>query len=100
MSHPLYDVIGFEIVKPYTIRVKFDDNTEQIINFEPVLYGELYSPLRDLALFEQVRLDEELRNLIWPNDADFDPWMLHEWDRLADKLAAQAMAWDSVPHNA
>ena len=53
--------------------------------------------LRNLDLFEQVRLDKELRNLIWPNDADFDPWMLHEWDKLADKLAAQAMSWERVP---
>lgn len=98
MAHPLYDVTGFEIVAPYTIRVWFDDDTTQTINFEPVLYGELYSPLRELALFEQVRLDEERRNLIWPNDADFDPWMLHEWSRLADKLAAQARAWATVPN--
>jgi hypothetical protein len=97
MNHPLYDVTGFKIVKPYTIRIQFDDNTEQTINFEPVLHGELYGPLRNLDLFEQVRLDKELRNLIWPNDADFDPWMLHEWDKLADKLAAQAMSWERVP---
>jgi len=24
---------------------------------------------------------------------DFDPWMLHEWPRLADELAARAREW-------
>ena len=53
--HPLYDVTDFEIVAPYTLRVNFDDGSVQIINFEPVLHGELYGPLRDLQLFNQVR---------------------------------------------
>jgi hypothetical protein len=35
----------FEIIAPYTLRVGFDDATEQVIDFEPVLRGELYGPL-------------------------------------------------------
>lgn len=93
MSHPLFDVTNFEIVAPYTLRVVFDDESEQTINFEPILYGELYGPLRDLALFNQVRLDEETCTLVWPNDADFDPWILHEWPRMVDSLAARARTW-------
>ena len=100
MSRPLYYVISFEISDSYTLRVTFDDGTTQIINFEPVLYGELFQSLRDLDLFNQVRLDEEIHTLGWPNGADFDPWMLHEWDKLADKLVKQARRWDFVPENA
>jgi len=36
----------FEIIAPYTLPVVFDDATEQVIVFEPVLRGELYGPLR------------------------------------------------------
>lgn len=96
MSHPLYDVVDFEIVGTYTLRVAFDDDSEQIINFEPVLRGELFGPLRDPDLFDQVHLDEEVNTLVWPNGADFDPWMLHEWDRLAPQLAKQAKTWEAV----
>ncbi|MBV7327377.1 DUF2442 domain-containing protein [Chloroflexi bacterium TSY] len=95
MSHPLYDVTNFEIVGPYTLRVEFDDNTKQTIDFEPVLFGEVYGMLRDLTIFNQVRLDPETRTLVWPNDADFDPWVLHEWPRLVDKLAERAQSWVS-----
>ena len=95
MTHPLYDVTGFEIVGPYTLCVMFDDDTEQIINFEPVLYGELFGPLRNLELFDQVYLDPEVHTLVWPNEADFDLWTLHEWPRLADELARQARSWDA-----
>lgn len=91
--HPLYDVTDFEIVATYTLRVNFDDGTVQIINFEPVLHGELYGPLRDLQLFNQVRLDPEVATLVWPNGADFDPYMLHEWSRLVDHLIKQSQAW-------
>ncbi|HXE63837.1 MAG TPA: DUF2442 domain-containing protein [Bryobacteraceae bacterium] len=58
---------------PYTIRTVFEDRTEQVINFEPVLRGEWYGPLRNPAAFNQVRLDPEARTLVWPNGADFDP---------------------------
>lgn len=97
MSHPLYDVIAFEIVAPYTLRVSFDDKTEQVINFEPVLYGEMYSPLRDRKFFNQVHLDDEVKTLVWPNGADFDPWMLHEWPKFVDQLTIQAKEWEFQP---
>src|ERR1035438_5732733 len=79
MSHPIHRVRFFEIVGPYTLRVGFDDGTEQTIDFQPVLAGELYGPLRDLELFNQVRIDPEVETLVWPNGADFDPATLHEW---------------------
>jgi len=88
MSHPLYDVIGFQMVAPYTLRVQFDDRTEQVINFEPVLRGYYYASLRDLTRFNQVRLDTETHNVVWPNGADFDPANLHDWDEVADEFAA------------
>lgn len=33
MNHPIYRVIECEIVSPYTLRVAFDDKTEQVIDF-------------------------------------------------------------------
>ena len=54
MIHPIYRVVSFAIVAPYTLRVTFDDTTTQVIDFSPILEGELYRPLRDVALFNQV----------------------------------------------
>ena len=53
MSHAIYRVESSRIVGPYTLRVKFDDETEQTIDFRPVLEGDLYGPLRDSDLFDQ-----------------------------------------------
>jgi len=95
--HPIYRVRSFQIVAPFSLRVRFDDETEQVINFEPVLAGELYRPLRDLALFDQVRIDPEVHTLVWPNGADFDPATLHDWPKLAEALAARARQWELTP---
>jgi Protein of unknown function (DUF2442) len=61
MSHPIYHVRAVEIVEPYTLRVRFTDDTEQIIYLRPVLAGELYCPLLDLELFNQVAVDPEVK---------------------------------------
>ena len=97
MEHGIYRVESFEIVSPYTLKVRFDDNTEQVIDFEPVLSGELFGPLHDLNLFNQVKIDAEVHTLVWPNGGDFDPATLHDWPELVDNLAARARQWESVP---
>ena len=97
MIHPIYCVRSFQIVAPYTLCVQFDDATEQTINFQPVLAGELYRPLRDLTLFDQVRLDPEVHTLVWPNGADFDPATLHDWHKQVMALTERARQWELVP---
>ena len=92
MEHLIIKVVAFSIVGPYKLRVVFEDATEQIIDFEPVLHGYFFGPLRDITFFEQVRLDPEIHTLVWPNDADFDPATLYNWhkgdgEELAARLA-------------
>ena len=91
MKHLIVRVEDFEIIGPYNLRVIFDDGSEQVIDFEPVLYGYYYGPLRDIELFNQVRIDPDAHTLVWPNDADFDPATLHNWNKgdgaeLAERL--------------
>jgi hypothetical protein len=96
MIHGIYRVESFEIVGPYTVRVRFDDDTEQTIDFQPVLTGELYQPLMDLSLFNQVKIDSEASTLVWPNGADFDPATLHDWPKYVDAMTARAREWASA----
>ena len=96
MDHPIYRVRSFEIVSSYTLRVRFDDNTEQTIDLRPILAGELYGPLRDLELFNQVRIDREVHTLVWPNGADFDPAALHDWPVYEQAFREMARRWEPV----
>ena len=96
MAHPIYRVVNFEIIAPYTLRVAFDDGTTQTIDFRPVLVGEIYGTLRDERLFNQVEIDPEVRTLVWPNGADFDPATLHDWPSYAGALKRMAQQWAKV----
>lgn len=93
MTHPFFRVCDFRIAAPYTLRIVFDDATEQVIDFRPVLAGNLFGPLRDLTLFNQVQIDPEIHTLVWPNGADFDPATLHDWPDHAPALTARARKW-------
>ncbi len=94
MQHPIFRVQRFQIVGPFTLRVGFDDGTEQLIDFRPVLAGELFEPLSELSLFNQVAIDPEVHTLVWPNGADFDPATLHDWPKHVEELAARARNWE------
>src|SRR5436190_9903459 len=96
MRHPIYKVIGFDIVGPYVLRVTFNDGSVQTINFRPVLAGELYAPLNDIAFFNQVSLDSEAHTLMWPNGADFDQATLHDWPIHEAALSERAKRWQIV----
>src|SRR4051812_5818551 len=91
----IYRVIAFQSVGPYTLAITFDDDSVQTIDFEPVLYGSLYGPLRDLTFFNQVRLDPNFHTLVWPNDADFDPETLHDWPNHKAMWITAAKQWPS-----
>jgi len=85
----LYRVTSFEIVDDYTIRAEFDDGTERVIDFEPILYGPVFGPLRDITIFNQVKLDKDFGTLEWPTGADIDPTVLHDWPEHVDSIIEQ-----------
>jgi len=93
MSHPIYRVVAVKVSAPYTLEVEFDDRSIQVIDFRPILKGELYAPLRDFALFNQVQIDPEVHTLVWPNGADFDPATLHDWAGHVGELTTLSQKW-------
>ena len=95
--HPVHRVTSFERVGAHVLRVEFADGSRQTIDFTPVLAGEIYGPLQNPELFGQVRLDQEVHTLVWPNGADFDPATLHDWPLLVEELRSRARAWAATP---
>ncbi len=93
MTHPIYRVVHFELAGPYTLRVQFDDGVAQTIDFRTVLIGELYGPLQDERLFNQIEIDPEVHTLVWPNGADFDPATLHDWPKYLEEMKRMARQW-------
>ena len=95
MEHPIYRVTDFDIVAPYMLRITFEDHSQQVIDFRPILEGDLYGPLQDKKLFDQVEIDPEVHTIVWPNGADFDPAMLHDWPEHEEGMKSLAKHWAS-----
>jgi hypothetical protein len=96
VEHAIHRVKSVEVVGPFTLRLEFDDGVSRTIDFRPVLFGQLYGPLRDRRLFESVKIDPEVHTVVWPNGADFDPATLHDWPEVADDFAALARGWETT----
>jgi hypothetical protein len=94
LKHAIYKVVAFRQIRPFELRVEFDDGTSQLIDFAPILRGQIYGPLRDESIFNGVKIDEEAHTLVWPNGADFDPAILHDWPRRRASFERLAKAWD------
>ena len=47
----------------YVIGIRFNDDAEQVIDFEPMLHGEIWGPLRDKDMFNQAMIDPIARTL-------------------------------------
>ena len=73
-------------LRAYILWLRFSDGAEGEVDLAQELTGEVFEPLRDPAVFAQVRVDTEVRTIAWPNGADLAPEFLKEL------LAARAAA--------
>ena len=64
-------------LRPYVVRVVFVDGEVRDVDFEPVLDGPVFRPLRDPDFFNQVSVSEFRDTIEWPNGADIDPEVLY-----------------------
>src|SRR5688572_7291876 len=94
-KHEFHKVVDFSLEGDYTLSIVFEDGKSLVIDFSPVLYGEMYGPLREQGFFKKVYIDEQAKTLCWPNGADFDPDLLYNWDSDKDELAERAKLWQS-----
>jgi hypothetical protein len=70
-------VTQVEALEGYRLRLRFDDGAERTVDLSDMLWGTMGEPLRDPEYFRQVRVDPELRTVVWRNGLDLDPEVLH-----------------------
>ena len=71
-------VTGVSHIEAYRLRVEFSDGVIKEVDLSAELYGEVFEPLKDVAFFQQVHINEETNTVEWPNGADFAPEFLYE----------------------
>lgn len=71
-------VTGVSYLEAYRLRIAFSDGVVKEIDLRGELYGEVFEPLKNIGVFQQVRVNEETNTIEWPNGADFAPEFLYE----------------------
>ena len=72
----MYRIVRVSAGQGYTLKVVFADGTSGMVDLSSRLFGAVFEPLRDPALFSQVRVDE-YGAVCWPNGADLAPGALY-----------------------
>lgn len=72
----------------YKIKLRFDSNEVFVVDFRHLLQGEIFAPLKDLAVFSKFVLHPDLETLTWENGADFAPEFLYEQAKKQSKQSA------------
>jgi hypothetical protein len=93
-------VIAVSVPRPYVVDVTFDDGQRRQVDLEAELWGEVFAPLRDPALFAQVTVDPELGVIVWPNGADLAPEFLYFGENGPPPGYLSGVAMETMPDEA
>jgi hypothetical protein len=77
---PCATITDVKVLDGYRLELSFDDGVRGIVDLKEEIFSRsgVFQPLRNPAYFRQVLLNRELGTIVWPNQADFCPDMLHE----------------------
>jgi hypothetical protein len=81
-------VIKVRYLKGYKLRLMFSTGVVKDVDLEAELYGEVFEPLKDKALFKQVKVNRETNTIQWPTGADFAPEYLDEIGEVVSSATA------------
>ena len=65
------DVVDFEILADYKIKVTLSNGKTGIFDVSPYLNKGIFTELKDYSYFRRARL--EFGTIVWPNEQDFSP---------------------------
>lgn len=81
----------------YKVAVSFNDGRTGVADLSAALKGTVFEPLKDISVFSQLRVDDELETIVWPNGADLAPeYIYFQTFRDNPDLQAQFRKWGYV----
>ncbi len=74
-------VTGVRVIDSYRLELTFANGIRGTVDLSERIDGRggVFKPLEDPAFFRQVRVNDELGTIVWPNEADFCPDLLYSW---------------------
>ena len=71
-------VIELRVLEGYKLWLRFQDGLSGTVDLSTELWGPIFEPLKDVALFAQAAVHPELETVTWPNGADLAPEFLYQ----------------------
>jgi hypothetical protein len=73
------DVKSVRHLQGYRLELTFADGVTGVIDLTDLIVGQggVFAPLEDPAFFAQVRVNDDIGTIVWPNDVDLDPEVLY-----------------------
>ena len=62
-----------DYIGDYKIKVVFSNGRTGVADLTPALKGPVFEELQNKSLFSNLKVDEELETIVWPNGADIAP---------------------------
>jgi hypothetical protein len=76
-------IIAVEPLPEYSLLLTFEDGQKRIFNVTPYLEKSAFKALKDISVFQSVRV--KFDSIEWTNGADLDPEMLYAESVPADQ---------------
>ena len=74
----LKDIVEVKALGGHRLYLRFEDGVAGQLDFAHRLrFDGVFAPLRDPAVFAQVKIHRDLGTIVWPNGADLDPDVLY-----------------------
>ena len=73
----------------YVLQVRFSDGSEGIADLSEIPRSGVFESWNDLEFFNSVSINPESGTVSWPNEIDFDPYVLYS--RVTGKTIDQAL---------
>lgn len=70
------EVVEVRHLEGYKLWIRFRDGASGTLDLSAELWGPVFTPLKDVALFAQATVHPELHTVTWPNGADLAPEFL------------------------
>jgi hypothetical protein len=70
-------IIEVRALDGYKLWLRFHDGVVGTVDLSAELWGPMFEPLKDVALFAQAAIHPELDTVTWPNGADLAPEFLY-----------------------
>lgn len=93
----MHYITSVHYASAYKLRLRFEDQSERVVDLASHLDGEMFAPLKDLRQFQTAHLNTDLDTVVWANGADMSPDFLFEISvPVAGEIPASRVAEDKA----